>query len=236
MAGGPQFIVWKISRKLYKTRMHSSRMCTVRSSSRPMEGGCLPGVCLTGGGVCPGGVFAWGCLPGQGVVCLDGRSGQGLCAWMEGPARGCLLRGWGVCPGGVCPGWCLPRVGVSVQEVCLPGGVCLARGLCAWMGGPARGCQPMGLSVQRMGVSTQGGICHGGGVCPGGGVCLGGSLPRGGVYQTPPVDRITDACENITLPQLYYRLGTVNLNMVNSKFHLIQSCCKYFARFLSFHV
>ena len=33
-----------------------------------------------------------------------------------------------------------------------------------------------------------------------------------------------------------YRSGTVNSNMVNSKFHLIRSCCQYLARFLSFHV
>ena len=68
------------------------------------------------------------------------------------------------------------------------------------------------------------GVCLGelsalrGGVCPGG-VCLeGGCLPRGcllggvcpgGVsapvhtgMHTPPVDRMTDMCKNITLPQL----------------------------------
>ena len=33
-----------------------------------------------------------------------------------------------------------------------------------------------------------------------------------------------------------YRSGTVNSNMVNSKFHLIQSLFEIFARFLSFHV
>ena len=30
--------------------------------------------------------------------------------------------------------------------------------------------------------------------------------------------------------------NTVNSNTVNSKFHLIQSFCEIFARFLSFHV
>ena len=34
----------------------------------------------------------------------------------------------------------------------------------------------------------------------------------------------------------HYRSGTVNSNTVNSKFHLIRSCCEYLARFLSFHV
>ena len=33
-----------------------------------------------------------------------------------------------------------------------------------------------------------------------------------------------------------YRSGTVNSNTVNLKFHLIQSFCEIFARFLSFHV
>ena len=36
--------------------------------------------------------------------------------------------------------------------------------------------------------------------------------------------------------QSIYRLGTVNSNTVNSKFHLIQSFFEIFATFLSFHV
>ena len=50
------------------------------------------------------------------------------------------------------------------------------------------------------GVSGQGGCLPGGGCLPrGGGVCLLGCLPH-----TPllPVNRMTDVCENITLPQL----------------------------------
>ena len=35
----------------------------------------------------------------------------------------------------------------------------------------------------------------------GGGVCPGGCLPSA-CWDTPPVDRMTDACKNITLPQL----------------------------------
>ena len=34
----------------------------------------------------------------------------------------------------------------------------------------------------------------------------------------------------------HYRLGTLNSNTVNSKFHLIRSFFEIFARFLSFHV
>ena len=54
---------------MVQTRMHSSRMRTVHCSSR-LLGGCLPGgVCLGGGGVCPG-----GCLP----------RGWGVSLWVSG--------------------------------------------------------------------------------------------------------------------------------------------------------
>ena len=60
-----------------------------------------------------------------------------------------------------------------------------------WGGQPRRGCLPSG--------------CLHIGVCPG----VGGSLPGGEVLPrgcTPPsVDRMTDACENITFPQLLLR-------------------------------
>ena len=36
--------------------------------------------------------------------------------------------------------------------------------------------------------------------------------------------------------KIKYRSGTLNSNMVNSKFHLIRSFFQIFARFLSFHV
>ena len=82
----------------YETRMHSSRMRTVRSARRgggvsaeegmPAQGGvCLGGVCPGGGGVCPG---------GSGGVCLGGG---GMSAQGEG---GCL-------PGGCLSRGCLPR-------------------------------------------------------------------------------------------------------------------------------
>ena len=93
------------------TRMHSSRMSTVRCSSRLL------------GGLCPGDLSAWGVS--------------------------------------ACGG--------------LPSGFL------------TRGCLPRGLSAQE------------------GGVCLGGYLPGGGCLldtQLPSVDRMTDACENNTLPQL----------------------------------
>ena len=55
-------------------------------------------------------------------------------------------------------------------------------------------------------VSTQG-VCPGGCVCArGGGVtrgwgCVGGSIPACNEADIPPVNRITDRCKNITLPQ-----------------------------------
>ena len=76
----------------------------------------------------------------------------------------------------------------SVHGGCLPG-------RCLPGGGLPGGCLPMGASAQK-------GVCAGG-VCAGGSAW--GYLPRGcvcpGVSATPP-NRITDACENITLPQL----------------------------------
>ena len=52
-----------------------------------------------------------------------------------------------------------------------------------------------------------------------------------------PIDEVIFA-QNVPQynPEWEYRSGTVNSNMVNSKFHLIRSCCEYLARFLSFHV
>ena len=96
-------------------------------------------------------------------------------------------------PGGVC----LPR-GVSAQRGCLPGGWgCLLEGVCwgflprgmgvsaqgvsAWEGVSAWGCLP------RWEVSVQGMFAHG---------------PHGWLPDTPPVNRMTDRCKHITLPQL----------------------------------
>ena len=69
------------------TRMHSSRMRTVRSSGRRRRG-CIP-ACSGHGRVCPGGLSAWGVSPQGG--CLPG----GVSAW-----------GGSVYPGGVCPSAC----------------------------------------------------------------------------------------------------------------------------------
>ena len=130
------------SAKYLQTRMHSSRMSTVRCSGRLWA---LRGVCPGGVGcVCPGG---WGSAKGEGV------SAQGVSA-----------KSRSVSALGVLPRGCLPR------GVCLPWGSLPKRGVC--LGG-----LPKGVSVQLM--STQ------------------GCLP-----DTPPRDRMTDKCKNITLSQL----------------------------------
>ena len=106
------------------TRMHCSRMSTVRfNSNLSVERGdmtrdvCPGGVCLEasaqgGGSALGGGASAWRCLF-RGVC--PGGSVQGV------SAQGCLLVS--VCPGGVClEGFCL--VGVSAKEcVHVHGGV-----------------------------------------------------------------------------------------------------------------
>ena len=154
----------------FKTRMHSSRMRTVRSS------GCRGGVCVSQHALGRGCVYP--SMHWAGGVYIPAYTGQG------GVYPSMHWAG-GVCQGGVCPGGCLPR-GMSVQGVSV-GGVSV-QGVSA-LGGLARG------------VSAQGGcVCRG---CVPGGVCAGGCLPQCMVgYTHTPVDRMTDACENITLPQL----------------------------------
>ena len=153
----------------WNTRMHSSRMRTVRSSGRILEG--VPG---------PGGVCSWGglYLAQEGVHGpmggLPGPSGgvpgSRGCTWLRGCtwSGGCLLWGVYLVQGGV------PGLGG------VPGpGQCTWSGGCTWPGGvPSPGVvsAPMGVSV------------------PGGCLLLGG-VP-GQVLQ-PPCGQ-THACKNIT--------------------------------------
>ena len=73
-----------------KTRMHSSRTCTVHCS------GCLRGECLPRG-FAQGGGLSMGCLPRG---CCPGES---ICLGEEGclPRRGSVCQGVGVCLGDV---------------------------------------------------------------------------------------------------------------------------------------
>ena len=52
------------------------------------------------------------------------------------------------------------------------------------------------------GVSARGGVWSGG-VWSGGGLLPGGGIPACTEVDTPPMDRITDACKNFTLAQLH---------------------------------
>ena len=128
------FTSWKIrSIVIGKTRKYSSRMRTIRSNSRLLAGGYLPGR-----------VSAWEGMSTHWVVWLGG-------VWLEGVwlvvsgwgclAGGCLLRG--VCLRGVSghgelsgqEGGCLGKGSVGSGRGCLLGGV-------YW-----RGCLPWGQGV-----------------------------------------------------------------------------------------
>ena len=102
----------------------------------------------------------------------------------------------------------MPPASVAVGG-CLPGG-CLSRG-CLSMGGMSayRGCLPRGRLPWG---------CLRGGVCPGGdclrGICPEGLSARRGLARgcllrgfTPPMNRITDKCKNITLPQTSFEVA-----------------------------
>ena len=107
----------------------------------------------------------------------------------------------------------LPGGGVLHAGGVFPaGGVCLVQGV----GGlPGRGGSPWsgGVSLVRGGFSLLGGSAWSGGALPGlGGFSLvrGGSpWSRGGSLETPPVDRITDTCKNITLATTSLRPVTI---------------------------
>ena len=76
---------------------------------------------------------------------------------------------------------------------------------------------------------TCGGACFGGGGDP-----LVTATAVGGTHPTG-MHSCLIMCLHLVDINLY-RSGTVNLNTVNSKFHLIRSFFEIFVRFLSFHV
>ena len=118
------------SHYLIKTRMHSSRMRTVRCSGHGGE--VYPSMHSAGGFVYPSMHWAGVCVSqhplGRGV-CIPACTGQGG-VWPGGVSAW----GWDVCPGG-----CV------FPEGCLPGG----GGVCLGVGGvcPGEGCLPSGVSV-----------------------------------------------------------------------------------------
>ena len=101
-------------------------------------------------------------------------------------------------PVGCVPPACLPYPSMHCTGGgCLPGGGVYLRGVVCPVGCLPRGCLPRGVSAG--GVSAQGGVCLRG-VCPGG-VC--GRHPL-------PVNRMTDRCINIALPQPRLRAAKIN--------------------------
>ena len=182
---------WLLTWPHNKTRMHSSRMRTVRSSGRLSgEGVSAPGV-WPQGGVCSG---------AGGAVCSGGVSALG----------GCLLQGvWS--QGGVCSGG-LSALGEGVCS----GGVCSGGGCLLWGGLLWRGVLLWGAVCSGGRVSAPGGVCSGGGLLWGGllwrgvsalggcllwgeGVCSGGCVSHHALRQTPPCGQ-TDACKKHNLP------------------------------------
>ena len=136
--------------------MHSSRMRTVRYSSRRLGGRCLPG------GVSASGPRGEGCLPlSRGVSTLIVSTSSpglvsascpgGVSTWIVSTSSPGLVSA--SCPGGcVCPvgylwswGGCLP--GGSLPLV--PGDVC-QEDVCLWS---------WGVSVRGMSASGPGGVC-----------------------------------------------------------------------------
>ena len=94
---------------------------------------------------------------------------------------GCLV------PGGVwCWGVSAPWGGCLLWGVSGLGGVCSGEGVCTLEGGLLPGGLDLGCVCLLLG-----------------GVCSQGGISQHALRQTPPpVNRITHACENITLPQL----------------------------------
>ena len=161
-----------------------------------LGGWCLVWVwCLVGGDVWSGGCLLLG-QSGPGGVCFGGGGGvvvSGLGGLVSG-LGGVWSRGGGVWSGGSGLGRSAPggRGGVWSRGVSAPGGWCLVWGGLVWGSAPRGG----GGGVWSRGLSAPG-----------------GSAPRGVVSQhalrqTPPVNRMTDRCKNISL-------ATTSLRPVN---------------------
>ena len=92
-------------------------------------------------------------------------------------------------------------------------------------------CFPGGEGVSMPGglVSAAGGVSRLGGVCSGGGVVsmVVVSGPGGSPCQTPPVNRMTDRCKNITLAKTSFR-PVISLILAHPSL-----CCKYASSSLS---
>ena len=90
------------------------------------------------------------------------------------------------------------------KQECIPVGCILSAAVAVCWGG----------GVSARGVSAQGAVSAQGGQCLPGGVCI----PACTEADTPLVDRMTDRCQNITLPQTSLRTvkTTIYLELVNT--------------------
>ena len=117
-----------------------------------------------------------------------------------GQAWGCIPRGrpcmvWGM-PGGMCGRGC-------AWGTCVVGGCVAGEHACPGEHVLWEACMPGEGACMAGGVHGRGhvwqGVCMAGGMC-GRGKCMACSTPS-------PVDRMTDACKNITLPQTSFAGG-----------------------------
>ena len=166
-------------------------MHTVRCSDR-CWGGCT----------CPGGVPAQGVyMPG---VYLLGGTCLGRSTCLGGvPARGVYLP-----MGCTCLGVYLPWGGCTCLGVYLPGWCTCLRGV--YLPG---GCTCLGVYLPGWCTCLRGCTCPGGVPAPGVVYLLGVRvcIPACTEADTPPVNRMTDRCKNITLPH-----KKLNLKMCDS--------------------
>ena len=89
---------------------------------------------------------------------------------------------------------------VSPSMLCARGWGCLLLGgVCSWGG---RVCLLLGGGVSALGGVCSWGLSALGGCLFLGGVCSEGCVSQHALRQTLPVNRMTDTCKNITLPQL----------------------------------
>ena len=142
---------------------------------------CIPVGCVPparyrmGGCLCPG-------VSAQRGVSVRASLSRGVTAWGSLSGERSLSRG-SLSRGGHCLG-VIVRGGVSAQGVSVLGSL-------------------SGEGSLSRGVSVQGGFCPGG-LCPGGSLSRGVSVRGVSLTETPSpsVNRITNTCKNITLPQL----------------------------------
>ena len=135
--------IWLGSKKHDTTRMHSSRMRTVRSSGRISGGVPGPGgVYLVRGGVPGRGCLLWGDLVPGGCTWSKGGCLLWGCTWSQGGVPGpggCTWSGGVPSPGGCTWSGGVPGPGVYLAlGGCAPGGVCSSGG-CTWSGNPPCG-------------------------------------------------------------------------------------------------